>query len=193
MSNHNVLTFDSSGNAGFAGGSQYQGAVDPRYGNEFDDAGNLIFAENAGEIIPQGGQNPYMQGLKSFGGGVKDFFTGGSVTVGADGKPIQELSAFNKLMPAFNLANSIYQFRESTDLQEGIRRDNREQNQRDTLGRIASANVPLQGREFQRLKANGLSTDEARAGAKAYVAENGFTPEQFGVKRFGTGATSYNV
>jgi hypothetical protein len=178
-----VLRFDQSGNASFGNGDGFfQGAVNP-LDAEFNIDGVSNVAANAGDFIQP--EVP-LTGLQRFGQGLGNIFKSQSITDPNTQKTTVTKSPFERGLGVLQFGLNYKQMQDQMDLMEDMQKEAALQNRRSVLGTIESANRSLESREYNRLRMQGLSDEQARKGADQFVADRGLTPEEFGVKPFST-------
>lgn len=127
--------------------------------------------------------------LQNIGQGIGDFFNspffkGRSVIDTENGLVTNNPSGLNQLLGVGNFALGIEEFKTQKDFLENQQAQVEKQNRQNILAQLENANRAMGSREYNRLRMQGLSDEDARANAEKFVAERGLKPETFGVKPF---------
>lgn len=134
---------------------------------------------------PNSGEVP-LTPLQSFGQSFRNIFKSQSITNPNTQKTTVTKSPFERGLGVLQFGLNYRQMQDQIELMEDMQKETALQNRRSVLGTIESANRSLESREYNRLRMQGLSDEQARKGADQFVADRGLTPEEFGVKPFST-------
>ena len=196
-------------NAGMSLGEDSSIPVDPTRGGGFNaplEQGIFSFGRqtdysNVDLLTDDFGESYSAPAITPFSGDGYDPFTGKSLapTLGErftglfkgetirdpqTGKLMSVKSPFEKSLPLLKFGLGFKQMQDQMQLMEDMQRETKLQNKRSVLGTIETANRKLGNTEYNRLRMQGLSDEQARKKSDAYVADRGLTPEQFGLKPF---------